>query len=133
MTETLVLTSCCKKKLNHPAPAGELYCGNMFRTVKDFAERKGYDLIIVSAKHGLVSPSQVLNPYEKVLRNRSDIGAIQPAVVASLKRMLPAYDKVIVICGKKYREAISPVIDSRFEIMTAHSYGEFVKKVKEMR
>ena len=127
--KTLVITSCCKKKLNHSAPAGQLYLGNLFKAAKKFSERKCYDLMIISAKHGLVSPSQILEPYDKVLKTKKDIEHIRPNVIENLKKILPGYDKVIVIAGIKYRKTIESIIDSRFEIITAEGYGKFVKKV----
>ena len=75
--------------------------------------------MIISAKHGLVSPSETLEPYDKVLKTKRDIEDIKPNVIENLKKILPNYNKIIVIAGEKYRKTIESIIDSRFEIVTA--------------
>lgn len=131
--KTLVITSCCKRKLPHEARAGDLYQGNLFKAAKNFADRKGYDLVIISARYGLISPSEVMKPYDKVLKTKEDIESIKPQVVSALSKILPEYKRIIVICGKNYRKTIEQLVDGRFEIVTSPGYGSFVKKVNEMR
>ena len=61
------LVACTKKKLHRPAPAQELYTSPLFKAAKAYAETH-YDLwYILSAKHGVVEPTQMLDPYEKTL------------------------------------------------------------------
>lgn len=65
---------CGGAKLDHPAPAHRLYVGSMFRHTWDHATRcaaldvaAGYGparVLILSAKHGLIDPAQILEPYD---------------------------------------------------------------------
>jgi hypothetical protein len=49
-----VLVSCVKDKLDHPAPAKDLYTSDLFRKARGYAERVGVPWFILSSEHGLV-------------------------------------------------------------------------------
>ncbi len=63
----VVLVGCVKRKLNHGAPAKELYVSDYFVKMRRYAERAGVPWFILSAEHGLVSPDDWLEPYERYL------------------------------------------------------------------
>lgn len=63
----LVLISCSKSKLDHPAAAKDLYTSPLFRRARSFAEASGRTWFILSAEHGLVAPGEWLAPYERYL------------------------------------------------------------------
>ena len=63
----IVLISCSKTKVDHPAPARELYDSPLFRQARAFAEASGRPWFILSAEHGLVGPEEWLAPYERYL------------------------------------------------------------------
>jgi hypothetical protein len=65
------LVSCVKSKLPHPAPARDLYTSALFRGARCSVERSCDGWFILSAEHGLVSPDEVLEPYEKTLTTAS--------------------------------------------------------------
>ncbi|PWI16007.1 hypothetical protein DI272_18925 [Streptomyces sp. Act143] len=68
MTATrLVVIPCAARKLDHPAPAGELYVGSYHRACRAAADRlivDGGTLLILSDLHGFVRTTQVLQPYD---------------------------------------------------------------------
>lgn len=69
------LIGCSKQKLNHPAPAQDLYVGPLFQLCKKWITKRTPtglyarcdEWAILSAKHGLVMPDQVLEPYDLCL------------------------------------------------------------------
>jgi hypothetical protein len=61
------LISCSKQKLDHPAPAQELYQGQLFKLSKKWISSRCDEWAILSAKHGLVLPDQVIAPYDVTL------------------------------------------------------------------
>jgi hypothetical protein len=61
---TLYLVSCVSKKRCTPAPAREFYTSDWFLKARDYVERDGSPWFILSAKYGLVSPSQILRPVQ---------------------------------------------------------------------
>jgi hypothetical protein len=66
------LVSCSKSKLDHPAPARELYVpSHLFRGARCYVERTCDRWFVLSAKHHLVRPEQVLEPYNQTLKDAS--------------------------------------------------------------
>ena len=66
-TKPIVLVSCGKQKLDHSAQGKDLYISRRFRAARKFAETFGSNWFILSAKHGLVAPDQILDPYDQDL------------------------------------------------------------------
>lgn len=66
----LILVSCGKSKSSQPAPARELYTSTRFREAKDYAERAQIPWFILSAKHGLVGPDDIVAPYDVALNQQ---------------------------------------------------------------
>ncbi|KIH96989.1 hypothetical protein LP52_22215 [Streptomonospora alba] len=60
----LVLVGCVRTKLDRAAPAQDLYTSPLFVKQRAYAEATGAPWFVLSAKHGLVPPTTVLEPYE---------------------------------------------------------------------
>lgn len=58
------LLACSAGKLDRPAPARELYTGQLFRLSLQVAEALADTVLVLSAKHGVVTLDQVLAPYD---------------------------------------------------------------------
>jgi len=65
------LVGCVKQKAGQPAPACDLYTSTLFRGRRAFVEGTCNAWFILSAKHGLVSPDAVLEPYDESLTGMS--------------------------------------------------------------
>ena len=64
----IALLSCVSKKLDHPAPAAELYTSPLFRLSLAYARQLHPDAIhILSARYGLVDLDEVIVPYDVTL------------------------------------------------------------------
>lgn len=61
------LIGCVKKKLDRPAPAADLYISPLFRLRRKYVERSCDDWIILSALHGVLAPSTIIEPYDVTL------------------------------------------------------------------
>ena len=61
------LVGCVKGKRSHGAPAQDLYTSPLFRGRRRWVERTCDRWFILSAKHGLVRPDDVLAPYDVTL------------------------------------------------------------------
>lgn len=68
----LFLLACAQTKLDVPAPARRLYTSPLFRKGRAYAEQLGVPWFILSAEHGLVTPDQLLAPYEQYLPGTSE-------------------------------------------------------------
>lgn len=51
--------------LRHPAPAAEAYQASVFQAARQWAERHADSWYVVSAYHGLLSPTDVVRPCEE--------------------------------------------------------------------
>ncbi len=62
--KTIVVVGCGKLKMNHAAPARDLYTGQLFRAAREWAEANADAWCILSAKHGVIDPDTVVEPYD---------------------------------------------------------------------
>lgn len=60
----IALISCGKAKLDHAAPAREMYTGNLFRAAFADCRQRDLPIFIVSARHGLVGMNEIIRPYD---------------------------------------------------------------------
>lgn len=64
----IAVVSCGSAKLDHAAPARDIYTGSLFRAARDHVEAGAFDAwFIVSALHGVIPPWKVISPYEQRL------------------------------------------------------------------
>jgi hypothetical protein len=68
--EPVILVACCGPKLPDPSPAVDLYVSDLFKKARSYAERRG-SWFILSALHGLLDPSAVIDPYDMTLKTMS--------------------------------------------------------------
>lgn len=79
----IVVVPCGAGKLDHAAPAADLYTSQHFaltlRAARKLAEDQGARVFILSALHGLLDPATVVEPYNVKMGDR---GCITPAALA---------------------------------------------------
>jgi hypothetical protein len=103
----IVLVACSGQKLDHAAPAKDLYVSDLFKKARAYAEKFGCAWYILSAKHGVVSPDTVIEPYDETLNTKSAAelkdwnvmvrDQVGIKVVGVLSR------PIVVLAGAKYR------------------------------
>ncbi|GAA0628467.1 hypothetical protein GCM10009547_35140 [Sporichthya brevicatena] len=67
----VVLVGCVKTKLDHAAPAEDLYVSPLFRRRREFAESTGRPWFVLSAKYGLLAPGELVAPYDLAMASQS--------------------------------------------------------------
>ncbi len=105
------LVACCGKKLDDAAPASRLYDSQLFKKSVAWLKPRVNTWAILSAKHGLVLPDDVIEPYDMTLNN---MRANERASWAfntgiQLRAKFPAATYV-VLAGKRYRAALHGLI-----------------------
>lgn len=109
--KTFILLSCCKEKLDHVAPAANLYQSENFKKALVYAgSLKPDGIFILSAKHHLVTLDQVLEPYDVCLSDKSaeekrewaSNVASQLSGYADLKK-----DMFILLAGSDYTDELT--------------------------
>jgi len=113
LRKVLVINGCSQNKLPQPAPARDFYTGQLFRMVRKFSELHEFDQRILSGKYGLVTMNDLVDPYDLKISTKADIKRVRDKCLYRLVELHKAYDTIIVILGKKYREVISPILDSK--------------------
>jgi len=67
MPDAIGVINCGTAKAITAAPARELYVGCYFLTCREFIEARCETWVILSARHGVLLPEQIVEPYEATL------------------------------------------------------------------
>lgn len=115
--DTIFLVSCVGKKQSAPAPARHLYTSEWFLRARAYVERQEAPWFILSAKLGLVSPDQIVEPYEQTLNEMPIINrrAWASVVMNQMDEMLPNANRCIAFAGQRYREFLMDYLLERFD------------------
>lgn len=102
------VVGCGAEKLEHAAPARELYTGQLFRKSLAYAEARCDRVWIVSAKGGLLALDQVVEPYNaKLGTGRAERWAWGRQVWDQLRcQHLNGPHELLVLAGVTYAEPI---------------------------
>jgi hypothetical protein len=103
----ICLIACASQKQAVAAPAHHLYQSQLFRKSVGWMRCQSFnEWFILSAKHGLVMPDQILKPYDLTLNAMSVDARRKWAknVLNDLMTLLPEPASVTFLAGAKYRE-----------------------------
>jgi hypothetical protein len=106
LRDALVLVSCVKSKLPHPAPARDLYTSAWFRKARDLVEASGSRWFVLSSFYGLVDPNTEIAPYDYTL-NTLGVAERRAWATKVLEKLIPetsGYRRVVMFAGQRYRE-----------------------------
>lgn len=112
----VVLVSCVGKKLAEPARAADLYQSTWFKKARAYAEAMGDRWYILSAKHGLIRPGQLISPYDLTLNSMSKSERWEWAWQTwawSTPELNPLKDELIMLAGRRYRGFLVPWWEAR--------------------
>lgn len=114
MSNKIVLISCVSQKRSHRAAAQDLYTSTLFTLNLRYARQLKPDAIfILSAKHGLLAPEAMIDPYDVTLNtmSASALRAWAEKVRGQLAaRTDPERDHFIFLAGNNYRKHLLPHI-----------------------
>jgi len=110
----VALISCCGLKLDGPAPAEQLYQSQLFKKNLAYAKLSADQVFILSAKLGVVSLDQVIEPYDFTLTKQTKSFKLSwsQLVAEQLKLKLPAEAEITILAGRSYRDYLIPLLDS---------------------
>jgi len=108
----IVLISCVKKKLPKKAKAEYLYTSPLFKGNLQFAKTLNPDeILILSAKYGLVELHDEIEPYDVTLKNMKvqERKSWAFGVIKQLKNKFDLKkDFFIILAGVSYRQYVLP-------------------------
>ena len=117
------LVSCVAEKQECPTPAKELYLSPLFQKSRKLVEATKCPWFILSAKHGLLHPDEVIYPYNETLNKMPQekrkaweerVKAWAEKVKAQMDNNLPDAKTVVILAGKNYYECLTPYLEERF-------------------
>ncbi|OYX96370.1 MAG: hypothetical protein B7X90_11825 [Novosphingobium sp. 17-62-19] len=116
--QPVYLVACVAAKMDHAAPARELYISPWFQKARAHIERQGAPWFILSAKHGLIAPHDLIAPYDETLgRMRAGARRLWGArVVEVMAERIDAAAPLIVLAGRNYRDPLWPRIERRASV-----------------
>jgi hypothetical protein len=138
MSQRVALVSCVKSKRPTAAPACDLYTSALFTKMRDYAKTNADTWYILSAEHGLLSPDQIVAPYEKTLNKMrvQERWNWARKVQNQLLQVLPKGAEVIVLAGQRYRENLVPFLEENgFSVripLEGLSFGRQLQRLKEL-
>jgi len=91
----------------------------------------GYDYVIISAKYGLVLPTETIEGYEKSIKSNEDIKNLQMLVDSALKSLIKDYEKIVVIAGENYRRVLQHLWDDRFIAIRSRGYTDLCNMLEK--
>jgi hypothetical protein len=137
----LLLVACSARKIasTTPIPAWNLYDGPCFRVLRK-CSRDGYwptdvDLLILSSRHGIVSPHQSIALYDEAMTAERAM-SIRHAVHTRLIRTLHArpYRELLIVAGTSYLRALRlgpPWLPPHLSVQVAE--GGIGRKLQQLR
>ena len=134
MSKRVILISCVSKKLPRRAKAKDLYISTLFKLNLKYAEKLKPDAIyILSAKYGLLSLNQEIEPYEQTLNDMRS-GEIKQWASQVLEQMKDVCSidetEFIFLAGDKYRKYLLPHIKNAKVPLEGLRIGEQLQKLK---
>jgi hypothetical protein len=127
---SILLIGCVKKKADTARPARELYTSPLFMRRRAYAEAAGVPWFILSSRWGLVTPEQVLAPYDMYLGDQPQSyrlawGQFVTEQLA-LRTQLLRGTSVEVHAGEVYVEAIRrPLVERGVQLVSPVKAGSF--------
>lgn len=132
---TNVLISCVSKKVDHPAPAKDLYDSTLFKFCYSYAMSLSPDnIFVLSAKYGLVPANKIIAPYELTLNTMKskEIKEWSRGVLDDLKQYTDIdNDNFVFLAGEKYRKFLLPSIRNYEIPMQGLRIGEQLSWLKQ--
>jgi hypothetical protein len=114
-----MVVPCGAGKVNHEAPARELYTGSAFQYVLGQVEFEAQqtrealgievEVLILSALHGLVRPETVLAPYDVKMGDAGSIDA-GDLLITALMAGVGCGDEVFAFLPRQYREMLEAAL-----------------------
>lgn len=112
MGKTIYLVSCVSSKGPVPTRARDLYQSDWFAKARAYVQARNAEWFILSAKYGLVSPDQVIQPYNLTLNDMTtqERRAWAHKVARQLRPRCQVGGRITILAGQHYREYLIPIL-----------------------
>ncbi|OGW54659.1 MAG: hypothetical protein A2Y81_03620 [Nitrospirae bacterium RBG_13_43_8] len=136
MKKKIVLISCVSQKKSHKSRVRDLYTSTLFKLNLKYAENLKPDKIyVLSAKYGLLSLDETIEPYNQTL-NKMYAPELKSWSEETLRQINHVSDikntKYIFLAGNKYRKYLLPHMNDYEIPLKGLRIGEQLKRLKEL-
>ena len=107
----VIVIPCVGKKLEHAAPASEMYQSQFFKALSTFCKNSGLPWYINSAKYGLLHPDEVIEPYNLAVKHNDNMKR-------SSKPLPPLVDKEEFLERQKQAARMLEPMENRIYLMS---------------
>lgn len=120
----LAVMNCASKKLSYTAPAKELYTGTVFKVIQKYCETNFRYYCIISAKHGMLLPTDIIDPYELYI---ADLDTCQQQTLfkecaKKIKKTFPQCDQLYFYTTSQY-SLLADYVDGTVYFPISHLHG----------
>ena len=119
----IALVACSKNKRSGAHPAHLLYSSELFKRAYWYASQNHERVLILSAKHGVVEPCEVVTEYDVTLAVLGAQARKEWAMRAGamIWRITTPKSHITFYCGRLYREHLVPLLGSMMcQVPLAH-------------
>lgn len=112
MTPDVILIGCTKAKRTERSAARDLYDpSDLFRRRRRYAEASGVPWAVLSARHGVLDPDQVADPYDFTIKQRmTEAWAPKPWAVGVIQRCFRLAGRhAVKPPGEEYARFVEPL------------------------
>jgi hypothetical protein len=132
----VALISCTSKKKEYKCKASELYSESpRFALAYEYAKKKCDRIYILSAKHGLVSADEIIEPYNETLKDKSASERKRWSLSVFMElqsKFSLEEDEFLILAGSAYNEHLLPYI-KKYELpLKGKSLGNWIPELKAM-
>src|SRR4051794_27385870 len=124
----IALISCTKLKADYPCSAREMYQeSTLFKKAVKFIEQRDYDnWYVLSAKFGLLSQHDVIEPYDLTLNKMkaAERKTWSELVLEQIDNFQLNLKQIDFYAGVKYREYLIPLLEQKGTVCNAPLQGK---------
>ncbi|NPA85297.1 MAG: hypothetical protein GXO07_04750 [Crenarchaeota archaeon] len=116
--KVLVLTQCTKRKRRAPGPAKLVYSGSV-KNLFLFSERVGAKCFIISAKYGLISCDEYIEPYDLYLKDLGleEKASLRDALSSRCKEVEGPWLAAVVNTSREYSEVFGCKVRAEYALL----------------
>ena len=109
----ICLVACAKSKAAIRSRADELYVSTLFSYARNYARAIADRWYILSARHGLLAPDVLIQPYDETLKGAhvEELRSWADRVLRSLLTIVHTGDEIVLLAGSEYRRFLVPELE----------------------
>lgn len=110
--DRLALLALAGAQRSRPANAQDLCTSRWFILARAYVIAQDCPWYLLSAKHGLIAPTQVIKPFEfdLVRMSADERRAWAERVASQAREQLPISRQILLLAGMKYRDFLTPYL-----------------------